>query len=382
VGPWAGVAIILLLGALIAVVIMLSRSPSKEGPVRAEHATTTSAPSTTATAPPKGEAVVESTTAASRQPVTIAAVGDLSLGSTPSLPPSPATYLDGVASALAAPTLFGNLEGTLTASTASKCVTPSASCFAFRAPPSYAPLLRQNGFTVLNSANNHSHDFGAQGVSDTSAALKAANIAQTGLPGQVAVVDQGGTRIAFVGFAPYTSTSSMLQLEAARRLVQQAKGEADVVVVYMHAGAEGSGAAHVTGQEETYLGEDRGNAKAFAHAAIDAGANLVIASGPHVLRGMEFYKGDLIAYSLANFAGYHNFSISGDLSLSGVLRVTLDGSGKWQSGQFVSTLLDGDGHPTVDPKGAAAHFVAGVSTTDFGPAAAKFAADGTITPPA
>ena len=155
-----------------------------------------------------------------------------------------------------------------------------------------------------------------------------------------------------------------------------------MVVVYMHAGAEGSDATHVTGKEETYLGEDRGNAQAFAHTAIDAGANLVIASGPHVLRGMEFYKGNLIAYSLANFAGYHNFSISGDLSLSGVLRVTLDGSGKWQSGQFVSTLLDGDGHPTLDPKGAAAHFVAGLSTTDFGPAAAKFAADGTITPPA
>ena len=53
----------------------------------------------------------------------------------------------------------------------------------------------------------------------------------------------------------------------------------------MHAGAEGSAADHVTGQEETYLGEDRGNPEAFAHMAIDAGASLVIASGPHVLRG-------------------------------------------------------------------------------------------------
>jgi hypothetical protein len=241
-------------------------------------------------------------------------------------------------------------------------------------------MLRQDGFTVLNSANNHSHDFGAQGVSDTSAALKAATIAQTGLPGQIAVVDQGGTRIAFVGFAPYSSTSSMFQPDAARRLVQRAMGEADVVVVYMHAGAEGSGAVHVTGQEETYLGEDRGNAKAFAHASIDAGANLVIASGPHVLRGMEFYKGNLIAYSLGNFAGYHNFSISGDLSLSGVLRVTLDGSGRWQSGALVSTLLNSDGRPMIDPKGGAAQFVAGLSTTDFGPAGAVIAGDGTITP--
>ena len=59
----------------------------------------------------------------------------------------------------------------------------------------------------------------------------------------------------------------------------------------MHAGAEGADADHVTGQEETYLGEDRGNAKAFAHMAIDAGANLVIASGPHVPAGHGVLQG-------------------------------------------------------------------------------------------
>ncbi len=366
--------------AVVAGVVVLRRAPSTSGSVAV-------APSTTpaAAAPPaaKEKAAAPTTTApANRQPVTLTAIGDLSLGNTPRLPPNPATYLQSVSTAMAAPIVFGNLEGTITNGGGSKCGTPSSNCFAFRVPPAYGPMLRQNGFTVLNSANNHSHDFGAQGVSDTSAALQAAGIAQTGLPGQIAVVTQGSTRVSFVGFAPYNNTNSMLDLDAARQLIAKAKGESDVVVVYMHAGAEGSDATHVTGQEETYLGEDRGNAKAFAHAAIDDGANLVIASGPHVLRGMEFYKGNLIAYSLANFAGYHNFSISGDLSLSGVLRVTLDGSGKWQSGQFVSTLLDGDGHPTLDPKGAAARFVAGLSTTDFGPAAGKFAADGTITPPA
>jgi poly-gamma-glutamate capsule biosynthesis protein CapA/YwtB (metallophosphatase superfamily) len=297
------------------------------------------------------------------------------------LPPDPATYLQSVATALAAPIVFGNLEGTITNATGSKCATPSSSCFAFRVPPAYGPIFRQNGFTVLNSANNHSHDFGPQGVSDTSAALRAAGVDQTGLPGQIALVAHGNTRVSFVGFAPYATTNSMLDFDRARRLIAEAKGESDVVVVYMHAGAEGAGAAHVLGGEETFLGEDRGNARAFAHAAIDAGANLVLASGPHILRGMEFYEGNLIAYSLGNFAGYRNIDISGDLHLSGVLRVTLDGSGAWQSGQFVSTLLDRDGHPTIDPNGAAAHFVAGLSTTDFGRAAATIAPDGSITPP-
>ena len=77
-------------------------------------------------------------------------------------------------------------------------------------------------------------------------------------------------------------------------MIEKAKKEAAFVVVYMHAGAEGPDADHVTGQEEVYLGEDRGNAEAFAHMAIDAGASLVIASGPHVVRGMQFYKGHLV----------------------------------------------------------------------------------------
>ena len=95
----------------------------------------------------------------------------------------------------------------------------------------------------------------------------------------------------------------------------------------MHAGAEGADADRVTDREEYYLGEDRGDAEAFAHMAIDAGASLVIASGPHVMRGMQFYQGRLIAYSLGNFAGYGNFGTSGDLDLGAVLHVTLSSAG-------------------------------------------------------
>src|SRR5207244_10577536 len=105
--------------------------------------------------------------------------------------------------------------------------------------------------------------------------------------------------------------------------------KARTVAGYMHAGAEGAPADHGTGREEVYLGEDRGNPEAFAHMAIDAGASLVIASGPHVLRGLQFYHGHLIAYSLGNFAGYGNFSIHGDLTMSAILRVTLSSSGRF-----------------------------------------------------
>ena len=110
---------------------------------------------------------------------------------------------------------------------------------------------------------------------------------QTGLPGEITVVHAGDQKVAFVGFAPYDYTASLLDLRSAAALITKARTEARVVVVYMHAGAEGSTLTHVTGREEYAYGEDRGNPQKFAHMAIRNGASLVIASGPHVLRGME-----------------------------------------------------------------------------------------------
>jgi poly-gamma-glutamate capsule biosynthesis protein CapA/YwtB (metallophosphatase superfamily) len=182
-----------------------------------------------------------------------------------------------------------------------------------------------------------------------------------------------------VAFAPYPYTASLLDLPAARALIKQARRQAQLVVVYMHAGAEGAAADHVTGREETYLGEDRGNPEAFAHMAIDAGASLVIASGPHVLRGMQFYKGHLIAYSLGNFAGYSNFSVHGTMTMSAVLRVTLSSSGRFQRARLYPVQLSSAGHPTSG--GGAVAFVSQLSAADFGRTAAHFTSAGVITPP-
>lgn len=322
------------------------------------------------------------TTTQALTPVTMSAVGDTDLGNTPVLPPDPTAYLEPVKAALQGPIVFANLEGTLTDATTSKCSPTSTECFAFRSPTSDAQVLKTIGFTVINSANNHSHDFGSQGLADTTAALQGAGLVQAGLPGQIGIVSDGTTKVAFVDFAPYPNTNNLLDLPTAKSLIIQAKSEANVVVVYMHAGAEGSAADHVTGSEETYVGEDRGNAKAFAHAAIDDGASLVIASGPHVLRGMEEYNGHLIAYSLGNFCGYQNFATGGTLSLSGILTVTMTGNGVFTGGHFTSLLLEGVGQPTVDPSGEAAHFVNGLSSADFGAAAVNILPSGEISLPA
>ncbi len=322
---------------------------------------------------------VTSVTSVTSPTVTIAAVGDSELGNTPTLPSDPSAYFRPIVHALAAPIVFGNLEGTMTDATTSKCGAKSSECFAFKVPPSFAHVYRAAGFTVLNAANNHSYDYGAAGVASTTAALRAAGITQAGLPGEIGVVREGPLRVAFVDFAPYSNTNDLLNLSSSRQLILRAKKEANVVVVYMHAGAEGATADHVTKHEEYDVGEDRGNPYAFAHAAIDDGADLLIASGPHVLRGLQFYRGHLIDYSLGDFVNYDDFALDGDLDLSGILRVTLDARGTFVAARFISVVLRGEGQAFVDPTDASAHFVNTLSREDFGASAAIIARDGSIT---
>jgi poly-gamma-glutamate capsule biosynthesis protein CapA/YwtB (metallophosphatase superfamily) len=177
------------------------------------------------------------------------------LGNTPDLPPDPGTYFAAVRRELD------------------------------RGAQGYVRYLKRAGFTILSDANPHSFDFGAAGQAQTVRTIHAVGLAQTGLPGEITLVTDHRVRVAFVAFAPYADTASLLDLAAARALIRRAAREAGVVVVYMHAGAEGATADHVTGQVEFFLGEDRGNPEAFAHMAIRAGGSLVVASGPHVLRG-------------------------------------------------------------------------------------------------
>ncbi len=341
-------------------------STTLSGTTTTTIAGTTTVPSTTTTVPVR--------------PVTISlsAVGDTELGNSPRVPVNPNAYFAPVKTALAAPIVFGNLEGTFTSATNSKCVAGDSECFAFRVPTSFAAVYRSVGFTVMNSANNHSYDFGTQGVLQTSQVLRASGIAQAGLPGQIAVVREGATKVAFVDFAPYATTNNLLNFAAAHQLVARARRLAPVVVVYMHAGAEGSSADHVTRTTEYFLGENRGDPYLFAHDAINAGADLVLASGPHVLRGMEWYRGHLIAYSLGDFENYENFSTSGDLALSGILHVSLTSAGSFVSGTFTSVRLSAIGQAFVDPTRASATFVNQLSREDFGAQAVVIAKDGTI----
>jgi hypothetical protein len=313
--------------------------------------------------------------AAAPRTVTLQWVGDIALSSQRGLPPGgPDAAFEPVARVLHRADLSaGNLEGTLLSGGASKCGgIGGGTCFAFQAPPSTARALRRAGFGLVNQANNHSMDYGASGRMHTLAALQAARVAVTGLPGQITLLRVAGQRVAFLGFAPYDYDGNLLDVPGAVALVRRARRHARLVVVIIHAGAEGAGELHTPYGHEFFLGEDRGDARAFAHAVIAAGACLVLGSGPHVVRGIERYRGRLIAYSLGNFVGYHTLGGGGVLSLSGILRVTVDSAGRLLRGRWISVRLDG-GLPHQDRQDTSAHLVASLSRSDF---ASTFRFDG------
>ncbi len=380
-----GVALILRAGAVVCASAFLFSLFVHGAPTRVGSASERAAAATTAAAEQraaKNEAATRKRAAKPKPPtgdVVIVATGDIVMGSMPNLPPDGGrSFFSNVQTDLAGDVVLGNLEGTLSTGGTSKCGPQSTNCFAFHTPPSYAHLLTRAGFTVMNLANNHADDYGAQGLQQTVAALKGAGLRYTGRPGQVTVQKIGGIRVAVVGFAPYPWAAPLTDVPGAKRLVRKADGLADLVVVTMHAGAEGADEQHVTRGTERFLGENRGDPIRFAHAVVDAGADLVVGSGPHVLRGMEWYHGRLIAYSLGNFAGYKVFALGGPLSTSAILRVTLDGDGAFETGRLVPTHLVGAGVPALDPAEIAHGSIRTLSREDFGTHAVKIDTDGVL----
>ena len=300
---------------------------------------------------------------------TLAWGGDVTPGSAYGLPPGHgATMLAGVADVLSGVDIAAvNLEGTLGLGGVAKCAPhASPTCFSFQAPAANVAALTTAGVDVVNVANNHANDHGPLGQRLTARALRTGGIAFTGRSRQVTNLRLPHADVAFVGFAPYAWAAPLRDLDAVRRLVHAAAARANVVVVFMHAGAEGAGQVHTPDHAETAFGENRGNARAFAHAAVRAGADLVLGSGPHVLRGIELYRQRLIAYSLGNLAGFHNFGLGGRTALSALLRVRVGPQGAFAAGTLRSLRLVGAGLPAPDPSGAAARLVSTLSNQDFG----------------
>ncbi|MFG3422374.1 CapA family protein [Micromonospora sp. NPDC048063] len=319
------------------------------------------------------------------QAISLSATGDIIMGNAPNRLPANGGkgFFDSVEKALAADLVMGNLEEPLTVDTGTgKCGPNSTRCFQFRAPPDYAAHLRDAGFDLLNQANNHGYDFGPKGYENTQKALEKHDLAHTGAPDQITVVDVKGVKVAVAGFSSYVWSNSLVDIAEAKRVIAKAAGQADVVVVQVHMGGEGADKTRVRPGTEMFLGENRGDPVKFSKAMIDAGADLIVGHGPHVLRGMEFYKGRLIAYSLGNFAGGGNsLSNAGRLGWGGVLKVSLKPDGSWAGGSFVSTYMNSAGKPTMDGDDRGLGLVKQLTRSDFPETGARFDDSGAISPP-
>ncbi len=314
--------------------------------------------------------------------ITLSAVGDIIMGDAGAGMPANdgRDFFSKVKHLLPADLVMGNMEEPLTDDTGYvKCAPEQLKCNQFRVPPAYARHLVDAGFHLLNQANNHGYDFGAKGYANTQKALEAHGLKHTGARGQITLVDVAGVRVAVLGFSPYARDNSVIDLAAAKAVVQKAAGLAEVVVIQVHWGAEGADETHVKPGTEYFLGENRGDPIKFSHTVIDAGADLIIGHGPHTLRAMETYKGRLIAYSLGNFAGGKGLKGEGNLGWGGVLKATVDAQGAFVGGHFASTYFTSSpGVPMPDPQHRGLDLVRQLSQQDFPSSGARFEVSGAI----
>ena len=344
-------------------------------------------------------------------PVRLAFVGDVNLGTTTlpdGVPPdSGRGLLSRARPSLKGDLVVGNFEGVLAdTGTSSKClirVKPAKSrrqqprqaaaeslatrpnCYAFRTPTLLAPRLIEAGFTHMNLANNHANDLGGGGRASTERILDSLGITLYGPLGRIAIdtIRRGDsfTTVGLVGFTTYAYAYNLLDIERSAAVVDSIRPLVDLLIVTFHGGAEGAKALHTGEAAESLGAEPRGDLRRWSRSVIDAGADAVIGHGPHVLRGMEFYRGHLIAYSLGNFLTYRGFNLAGPLGITGVLQLEFPGPGALRRARIVPMVQLPRQGPMPDPERAALHLVRRLSREDFGVGAAIVTDAGEITAP-
>ncbi|HEX6636962.1 MAG TPA: CapA family protein [Steroidobacteraceae bacterium] len=336
--------------------------------------------------PPHAEAPRPAATPVNAPHLTLAAVGDIMPGTDfPEniLPDDDGvSFFDGVSALLSSPDItFGNFEGVLLdgGEPVKQCKSKT-SCFVFRTPTRYARYLKLAGFDVMSLANNHARDFGEEGRDSSMAALAAEGIHTSGREGTVARFESNGRRVALVAFAPNVGSNSLNDPQIGLPLVAELAAQNDIVIVSFHGGAEGTGAERLPFTREIFAGEDRGNVVEFAHQMIDAGADLVLGHGPHVVRPVELYRDRLIAYSLGNFATYYGISVEGIRGIAPILFVTLDDEGKFLSGKIEATHQVRPAGPSPDPEKKVISLMRELTAAAFPSGALRIDEDGTLSP--
>lgn len=277
--------------SLLATIALFALACSGSSAPAAVAPTSSATQAPTSTAPPTPSGVV-----------TIGAVGDVMLARdiTTLMDEHGAIYpFEHVAGLLQnADITIANFEGSFT-----ERGVEQSKLYTFRTPPRFASGLAQAGIDIVSLGNNHTADYGPDGVADTIAALDAAGVRHAGggmneaEARQPAFVEAQGLRIAFLSYTnimentfagPDSAGVAFATTDAITADVQAARAQAGVVIVGLHSGVE-------------YTDAPQPDQQQLARAAIDAGALLVLGHHPHTLQGRERYGNGLIVYSLGNF---------------------------------------------------------------------------------
>lgn len=316
--------------------------------------------------------------------ITVSAVGDVMMGSDyPSrhLPRNRGRWLLSRAAPIfrQSDLALANLEGPLLSDGKPAKVAVKGRSYLFRTPPSYAWNLKQAGISMVSLANNHAMDFGPAGLASTKRALKQAGVAYSSKSGEIAEFEVRGSRVGVISLSFGPPPRSITYPKQALKEIEKLSGRYDILILSIHAGAEGRAALHVLPGMELFMNERRGDLIRFAHAAIDRGADLVVGHGPHVPRALELYGGRLIAYSLGNFATYGGVSVVGESGYAPLLSAELAPDGSFLRGEIHSFLQRPLTGPRPDPQRRALTLMRRLSAQDFPGSPLRFGDAGEIT---
>jgi Bacterial capsule synthesis protein PGA_cap len=265
-----------------------------------------------------------------------------------------------------------NVEGAIGEGFApAKCGRRALNCFAFRQPMATARALRGLGSdsseVVGNVANNHARDAGDDGFLVSLSHLTRAGVLVTGADTMATPVPtRRGDTIAVLGFYTSSDSPDARDLAAVRRHVARAVDRWGTVIVTMHLGAEGATAQRTRDSTELFLGTiDRGNPVAFANAALESGATLVIGHGPHVLRAAEWRGDRLVLYSLGNLLTYGPFRLLEPMNRGTVACADIDSARHVRAAWLRPTMQLAPGVLRVDTTARAAMLIDSLSVLDF-----------------
>lgn len=274
---------------------------------------------------------------------------------------------------------LGNLEGTLC--DGGNCTKGKGKySYAFRTPTGFASRLTEAGYDYMSMANNHANDFGIEGIVSTERALKEQGIAFSGIAGrhEWTVVERAGIRFGICAFGHNRYTPKHRDLMRVKTILDTLRATSDVIIVSFHGGGEGIEYSHLPEGPESYIGEDRGSLREFAHFCIDNGADIIYGHGPHVVRCIEVYKGHFIAYSLGNFCTPYGVSLESIKGYAPVVVIRINEQGEFLGGKIHSFIQQRGFGPIRDTANKVAQHMRRLSQSDVPYSEAYIDSDGQI----